>query len=82
MSLPGLATNVTDMVVALERIAGKHVTDRIKWEIDPAVVKIVNSWPGNFATTRADEMGFKRDVDFDAIITAYIEDELQGIIPA
>lgn len=82
LSLPGLATNVTDMVVALERVAGKEVASRIRWEVDPAIVSIVNSWPGNFATARADAMGFKRDHDFDAIIQAYIDDELQGVIPA
>lgn len=81
LSLPGLATNVTDMVVALERVAGKDVAGRIRWEIDPAIMKIVNSWPGNFATARADAMGFQQDHDFDSIIRAYIDDELNGVIP-
>lgn len=78
LSLPGLATTVREMVAALERVAGSEVAGRIRWEQDPAVIRIVNSWPGNFETTRGDAMGFKRDADFDSIVRAYIEDELKG----
>lgn len=80
LSLPGLATSVRDMVAALERVAGSHVVQRIRWEPDPAIVRIVNSWPGDFDTARADAMGFQRDASFDDIVRAYIEDELKGKI--
>jgi D-erythronate 2-dehydrogenase len=80
LSLPGLATTVQEMVAALERVAGKKVVERIRWAQDPAIIRIVNSWPGNFRTQRGDAMGFKRDVDFDSIVRAYIDDELQGKI--
>lgn len=80
LSLPGLATTVKEMVAALERVAGSDVVKRIRWEQDPAIIRIVNSWPGNFETRRGDTMGFKRDTDFDSIIRAYIDDELKGQI--
>lgn len=80
LSLPGLATSVQEMVAALERVAGKKVTERIRWTPDPAIIRIVNSWPGNFETRRGDAMGFKRDADFDSIVRAYIDDELKGKI--
>lgn len=82
LSLPGLATSVKEMVAALERVAGRRVVDRIRWEQDPAIIRIVNSWPGDFITKRGDQMGFERDADFDSIIRGYIEDELGGNIPA
>jgi hypothetical protein len=78
LSLPGLSTTVKEMVAALERVAGSDVVKRIRWELDPAIVRIVNTWPGNFATARADAMGFQRDANFDDIVRAYIEDELKG----
>lgn len=78
LSLPGLATTVREMVAALERVAGSEVVRRIRWQPDPAIIRIVNSWPGNFETTRADAMGFKRDANFDDIVRAYIEDEARG----
>lgn len=80
LSLPGLATTVREMVAALERVAGANVVKRIRWEEDPAIIRIVNSWPGDFITKRADAMGFERDTDFDSIIRSYIEDELNGTI--
>ncbi|RJG03631.1 D-erythronate dehydrogenase [Noviherbaspirillum sedimenti] len=82
LSLPGLATTVQEMVAALERVAGSNVVKRIRWERDDAIIKIVNSWPGNFDTKRGDAMGFKRDADFDSIVRAYVEDELKGQIAA
>lgn len=78
LSLPGLATTVREMVAALERVAGAKVAGRIRWERDPAVVRIVNTWPGDFITARGDAMGFRRDASFDDIIRAYINDELKG----
>ena len=80
LSLPGLATTVKEMVAALERVAGGDIVKRITWQQDPAIIRIVNSWPGNFAATRGEAMGFRRDADFDSIVRAYIEDELNGKI--
>jgi nucleoside-diphosphate-sugar epimerase len=82
LSLPGLATTVSEMVAALERVAGAEATKRIRWQPDRAVIRIVNTWPGDFDTKRADAMGFGRDASFDDIVRAYIEDELQGRIAA
>jgi len=81
LSLPGLATNVKEMVDALERVAGVDVVKRIKWQPDPAIIRIVNSWPGNFDTVRANAMGFGRDRNFDEVIQAYISDEMEGRTP-
>lgn len=76
LSLPGLATTVQEMVAALERVAGSDVVKRIRWQQDPAIIRIVNSWPGDFDTQRASAMGFRGDADFDSIVQAYIDDEL------
>ncbi|RJF97016.1 SDR family oxidoreductase [Noviherbaspirillum cavernae] len=75
LSLPGLATTVSEMVAALERVVGAEVVKRIRWQPDPAIIRIVNTWPGNFATVRGDALGFQRDASFDDIVRGYIEDE-------
>ncbi len=75
LNLPGLCTSVSEMVAALGRIAGPEAVARISWEPDPAIMRIVNSWPGNFETTRSDAMGFARDADFDDIVRRHIADE-------
>ena len=82
LSLPGLSVTVGEMAAALERVAGSATAARIIWERDPAIERIVNSWPGDFATDRADAMGFARDAAFDDIVRAHVEQELGGRLPA
>lgn len=77
VNMPGLATSVREMVEALTRVAGGEVAARIRWEADPAVIRIVNSWPGSFDAVRALTLGFQADTDFESIVRAHIEDEVQ-----
>ncbi|HEX9179054.1 MAG TPA: D-erythronate dehydrogenase [Burkholderiales bacterium] len=76
VNLPGISVTARGMVSALERVAGPEVVKRIRWERDPAVERIVGSWPGAWDTTRAARLGFSADADFDSIVRAYIEDDL------
>ena len=71
VNMPGLSVTVREMAAALERFAGPSVARRIRWEPDSAIARIVNSWPGRFATPRATALGFKPDADFDDIVRAH-----------
>ena len=82
VSLPGLSVRVGEMAAALARVAGPAVAARILWQPDPAIERIVNSWPGDFITERARRMGFERDASFDAIVECYIQSESGGRVPA
>ena len=82
VNLPGITVSAREMVAALERVAGTDVVNRIRWERDPAIERIVGSWPGAWDTTRARALGFTGDEDFYSIVRAYIEDELHGRAPA
>ena len=74
INMPGLSISVNEMIAALRRIAGEKVVNRIKYEPDAAVERIVNSWPGNFSAGYARGLGFKFDADFDGVIRAFIAD--------
>ena len=76
--LPGITATVTDMVDALRAVAGDAVVERIRWEPDPAIEKIVSGWPMRFEAGRARAMGFTADNNMQEIIRAFIEDELDG----
>jgi len=79
LSMPGLAATVGEQIAALERVAGKNVTARIRREPDPAIISIVDSWPRQFDTQRALKLGFTTaEKTFDDIIRIHIEDELGG----
>jgi nucleoside-diphosphate-sugar epimerase len=79
LSMPGLAATVGEQIAALERVAGKNVTARIRRESDPAIISIVDGWPRQFDTQRALKLGFTTaEKTFDDIIRIHIEDELGG----
>ena len=82
LPLPGITTTVGAMVDALERVAGKAVAGRIRWRPDPAIQRLVEGWPARAEARRARALGFTDDGSFDAILSAHIEDELGGAIPA
>src|SRR6202045_4129668 len=79
LSMPGLSATVGEQIAALERVAGKNVTARIKRVPDPTIISIVSGWPRDFVTDRALKLGFTTaEKSFDDIIRIHIEDELGG----
>ena len=69
------------MVETLAAIAGRAALDRVRWEPDPAIERIVASWPPRWDDSRARALGFRGDSDFAAIVRAYIEDDMQATTP-
>jgi nucleoside-diphosphate-sugar epimerase len=79
LSMPGMSVTVGEQIAALERVAGKSVTARIKRQADPVITGIVSGWPRDFTTDRALALGFTTaEKTFDDIIRIHIEDELGG----
>lgn len=78
VTLPGRTYTVEAMAAALERVAGRGVVERIRWEHDPAIQTIVAGWPRVFDTARAERLGFNADADLEDIVRQHIEDELGG----
>jgi D-erythronate 2-dehydrogenase len=81
VNMPGLSVTVRDMVGALERVAGPEASRRVRWEPDPAVIRIVSSWPGRFATPRAQALGFQADRSFEDIVRAHVADTTTAAAP-
>jgi nucleoside-diphosphate-sugar epimerase len=75
VNVPGISIAVGDMVAALRRVAGDAVADRVKWQYDPVIDRIVSTWPSNFAPKLGPALGMQADADFDGIVRAYIADE-------
>ena len=82
VQLPGLTLPVTDLIKAMERVAGTNVIKRISFTTQPEILKIVQGWPVKFDTTRSGKLGFKPDQTPDAIISNFIQDELAGQVVA
>ena len=74
LNLPGLTASVGEMAAALERVAGREVAARIRWQRDDHITKMVLGWPAALETKRAYAMGLKSDPDFDALVRAYMRE--------
>jgi nucleoside-diphosphate-sugar epimerase len=76
INVPGICVAVGDMVAALRKVAGDAVADRVKWNYDPAIDRIVSTWPANFAPKLGPALGMRADADFESIVRAYIADDM------
>ena len=72
VTLPALTVTVADMVAALKRVAGPAVSALIDWVPDPAVARLVTSWPARIRAGRAERLGLTPDPDFGSIISSYL----------
>ena len=76
INLPGISTTVRGMIDSLARVAGPDVAARITMRHDPAIDRIVQTWPRDFDTAFARSLGMQSDRDFDGNVRQYIEDEV------
>lgn len=77
LMLPSLDVTVGEMAEAVKRVAGNDAYKKIIWKQDPLIQKIVDGWPARLDSKRARGMGLTDDGSMDAIIQAFIEDDLR-----
>jgi len=77
VNVPGISVTVGGMVDALRRVAGDAVAARVRFAPDPAIQRIVQTWPRDFDPAYGCSLGMRADADFDAIVRQYIDDELR-----
>jgi nucleoside-diphosphate-sugar epimerase len=79
LNLPALRCTVRDMAQALERVAGPQATALLDWQIDPAILKLVSTWPGHVQSARARALGLGANEDFDEVIREYVRENPQAV---
>jgi nucleoside-diphosphate-sugar epimerase len=72
INMPGLSISAGQMIDALRRTAGDAVANRVRLKRNPAIEKIVGSWPGSFTAGYAKRLGFTADHDFADVIGQFI----------
>jgi D-erythronate 2-dehydrogenase len=72
VTLPALTVTVADMVAALEQAAGPQATALIDWVPDPAVARLVASWPARIRADRAERLGLTQDPNIGSIVGRYM----------
>lgn len=81
LTMPGLAITVGEMLDTLERMAGAETAALVREEPDPKIRAIVSNWPRKFDGQRAIDLGFEADTDFEDVVRAHVENELDGVWP-
>lgn len=72
LTMPGVSATVAEEIEALRRVAGDAAVALIRREPDPAVARIIASWPEAFAPEAALSLGFRADPSFDAIVAQHV----------
>ena len=72
----GLTVTVAEMVESLRRVGGDEPVGRISFGSDPEVENIICHWAGRWESKRAAGLGFEGDESMEAIIRAFIEDDM------
>jgi D-erythronate 2-dehydrogenase len=79
MNLPALRTTVGQMAAAVQHVAGTAATNLLDWVADPAVVRLVGSWPGNIVSARAQALGLQADTDYETVVRDYVRENPQAV---
>ena len=74
LNLPALNVRVSDMLAALEQVAGKAVRALVRFERDERIAGIVANWPSGASAQRAARLGLAPHADFAEIVRQYIDD--------
>lgn len=78
INMPGLSITVEQMIDALRETAGAEVAGRIRMERNPAIERIVGSWPGAFRADYSRDLGFTADEHFTDVIQQFMSEYLAG----
>lgn len=73
LNAPGITLSVKEMLEALERIAGPETRQRVRFESDATLRKIVETWASRVDNSKALSLGFSVDPDFDSVIKQHLE---------
>mgnify|MGYP003562682699 CR=1 FL=1 len=74
MNLPALNVKVSEMLDALEAVAGEATRALVKPVPDPTIQRIVGGWSKGAVAARAEKLGLKPDRAFTDIVLQYIHD--------
>ena len=74
LNLPALNVKVSEMLDALEAVAGKATRALVKQQPDAAIQRIVAGWSKGAVAARAEKLGLLPEREFADIVLQYIHD--------
>jgi D-erythronate 2-dehydrogenase len=82
LNLPALNVKVSEMLDALEAVAGKSARALVKQQPDPTIQRIVSGWSKGAVAARAERLGLKPEREFADIVLQYIHDHPGAVTEA
>jgi nucleoside-diphosphate-sugar epimerase len=76
INLPGITVTVGQMLESLARLSGEATAARVSFKSDDSINRIVTSWPSALDNSRALQLGFTADNNFDDFIQQHIADHI------
>jgi D-erythronate 2-dehydrogenase len=75
VNLPGLSVRVREMLDALEVAAGRAARERVLFQEDPIIARMMLGWPSAFESARARRLGLSADPDFLSIVRQFQKEQ-------
>jgi D-erythronate 2-dehydrogenase len=75
LNLPGLTVTVQEMLDALEKAGGREARERVRFEEDPRIARMMLGWPSAFESARARRLGLSPDPDFLSIVRQFQKEQ-------
>jgi len=76
LNLPGRTDTIGEMIDAMTSVAGADAENRITWDKDAVLEKIVMGWRGHFNPQKGLALGFKADLSFADSVRFFLEDDI------
>jgi nucleoside-diphosphate-sugar epimerase len=75
VNLPALTLKVSEMLDALELAAGRATRERVRFQHDPTISRMMLGWPAAFESARARRLGLSPDPDFLSIVQQFQKEQ-------
>jgi D-erythronate 2-dehydrogenase len=75
VNLPALTVRVSEMLDALEIAGGRAARERVRFEENPMIARMMSGWPATFESARARRLGLSADPDFLSIIRQFQKEQ-------
>jgi nucleoside-diphosphate-sugar epimerase len=75
VNLPALTLRVSEMLDALEIAAGRATRQRVHFQEDPKIARMMLGWPAAFESARARRLGLSADPDFLSIVRQFQKEQ-------
>jgi nucleoside-diphosphate-sugar epimerase len=74
VQLPSLSVTAEQLVASLRQLVTDRRLGQVSVELDPAIIRIVETWAAGTSAQRAVALGLPQDTDTTSIVRAFIDD--------